>query len=193
MPPKKHPKPAPVPVADMPAAIDAGGDKRRELTTWYYGLVERAERGDRDALQQVQEAQAAVPRLAPQVNILQSNAERSVLDSMVPDKQLYSRKMIEVQLADMRRELAGDHPSPLESLLVNRIVLCWLDSMAADTLLSQRMAAGCSLELGEFYQRRAERAQRQYLRAVQTYATVRLLLTPVAQLNVADKQINVAR
>ncbi len=193
MPKKTQAKPAPVPVADMPAVMDAGGESRRELIAWYYGLVERAERGDRDALRQVQEAQEAVPRLAPQVNILQSNAERSVLDSMLPDKQLYSRKMIEAQLDDMRRDLAGDHPSPLDALLVNRIVLCWLDSMAADTMLSQRMAAGCSLALGEFYQRRAERAQRQYLRAVQTYATVRRLLTPVVQLNVADKQINVAR
>jgi len=137
--------------------------------------------------------QAGQPRLRPQVNILQNNAERSLLDAMVPDTQHYSRKMIETQLADMRRDLAGDQPSPLDALLVNRIVLCWLDSMAADTLLSQRMAAGCSLALGEFYQRRAERAQRQFLRAVQTYATVRRLLTPVLQVNVADKQINVAR
>jgi hypothetical protein len=64
-----------------------------------------------------------------------------------------------------------------------------LKQMYAETTLAQRQGVGCTLVQGEYFQRRAERAQRQYLRAIKTLATVRRLLTPAIQVNVADKQI----
>ena len=50
-----------------------------------------------------------------------------------------------------------------------------------------------SFREGEYYARRSEQANRQLLKAVQALATVRRLLAPAIQLNVAETQINLAR
>jgi hypothetical protein len=164
--------------------IERHGDDYAETIAWLNGLTGRAEQGDREALKQVVEVYKAIPRFWPAANLLQANAERSLLDVMIPKDQLFSRKTIERQLAQMRRDLAGPEPTALELLLVDRIVLCWLDTMHADTLLAQRHNSGMTFAQADYYGRRAERAQRQYLRAIKTLATVRRL-RPSVQVNVA--------
>jgi hypothetical protein len=42
------------------------------------------------------------------------------------------------------------------------------------------------------YQKWLDRAHRRYLSALKTLATVRRLLVPAVQVNIADKQVNVA-
>jgi hypothetical protein len=49
-----------------------------------------------------------------------------------------------------------------------------------------------SLELGSYYQRSISAAHKRYLSAIQTLATVRKLVLPVFQVNIARKQVNVA-
>jgi hypothetical protein len=49
-----------------------------------------------------------------------------------------------------------------------------------------------SPELGTYYQRSLERAQKRYLAAIKTLAQVRKLAVPVLQVNIARKQVNVA-
>ena len=58
-------------------------------------------------------------------------------------------------------------------------------------LLAAIHAGGATLAQAERRERRAERAQRRSLRALQAMATVRRLLAPTIQLNVAERQVNV--
>jgi hypothetical protein len=44
----------------------------------------------------------------------------------------------------------------------------------------------------EFYHRRQDRAARQYLKAMRSLAEVRRLLVPSLQVNIADRQVNIA-
>jgi hypothetical protein len=45
---------------------------------------------------------------------------------------------------------------------------------------------------GDYHQRRMDRAHRRYLSAIKTLATVRKLAVPVFQVNIAQKQMNIA-
>jgi len=178
---------------DLAEEIAAGGERKVTAVAWVLAVTERADQGDKEALKLALEAHQAVPRLWPKAGVLRDNAERSILDALLREgRQPFTRATIEHQLDQMRADLCGENPTPLERILVDRVVLCWLDAMYADTVRAQRLAGDCSFRQAEFFQRRAEAAQRQFLRAVTTLATVRRLTGPVVQLNVAQKQINLA-
>ena len=90
----------------------------------------------------------------------------------------------------LRDELAGPNPTPLERLLVERIVACWLHLHHLEATYSGK--EGMSLALGSYYQRSITSAQKRYLVAIKTLALVRKLAIPVLQVNIARKQVNVA-
>jgi len=161
---------------------------------WLNSVIDRAEAGDREALKTVRQAYTDLPQLWSTTDVLRTNAERSMLDGMLgTDKQLFTRATIEHQLETMRSDLRGEAPTPLERLLVDRIVLCWLECQQADLTLAQRMNQNTTLAQGEYHQRRAERAEKRLFRAITALATVRRLGIPAVQVNVAEeiKQVNV--
>jgi len=63
--------------------------------------------------------------------------------------------------------------TPLERLLVDRIVVCWLQLQQADNLASQIDALPA--KMANLILRRQRHAHRQFLTAVQTLAIVRRL------------------
>jgi hypothetical protein len=154
-------------------------------------MIELADQGNATALAHVKSAYKAAPSIVPTGSLLQQNAERAILASLLQERQPYARMMIERELEEMRTELAGEYPSALERLLVDRVVLCWLDATIADTVTATRLSDNVSLAQGQYYAQRSERAQRNFLRAVRTLAMVRRLGAPVLQLNVGAQQVNV--
>ena len=92
------------------------------------------------------------------------------------------------KLDQLRAELGGPDPAPLERLLVKRVVSCWLHLHHLE--LTYASKESMSLELGAYYQRCLDRAHRRYLSAIKTLAVVRRLALPVllAQVNIAAKQ-----
>ena len=70
-------------------------------------------------------------------------------------------------------ELAGPAPSPLEGLLAERVVACWLQVHYGDAKAAE--AAQVSLRQATFAQKRQDAAHRRYLSAVGALATVRRL------------------
>jgi len=81
------------------------------------------------------------------------------------------------QLESLRTELAGPHPSPIERLLVERVVACWLQVCVADYGAAQR--GSHTFVQGDYDQRRQDRAHKRFLSAVRTLATVRRLALPI--------------
>jgi hypothetical protein len=90
----------------------------------------------------------------------------------------------------LREELSGPNPTPLERLLVERVVASWLHLHHLEVAYAQK--ENMSLELGSYYQRSLSAAQKRYLAALKTLALVRKLAVPVLQVNIARKQVNVA-
>ena len=90
--------------------------------------------------------------------------------------------------AALTKELAGPQPSPLERLLVERIVLCWLHLYSAEALYAQHRQ-DLSLRQAEFHQQRLSKAQARYLAAIRTLAQVRRLGVPAVQVNIGQQQV----
>jgi hypothetical protein len=78
----------------------------------------------------------------------------------------------------------------LETLLIGRVVTCWLQLHYWDVLAAQSTES--TLRQRDYLQRSQERAQRQYLSAIRSLAAVRRLLLPAVQVNIGAQQVNVA-
>jgi hypothetical protein len=155
-------------------------------------LIKRAQGGDESTLpvvRQLLQSQEAIDLLGGD---LARQAERSFL-SNAAGKDLAFREALAAKLARLRAELGGPNPTPLERLLVERVVACWLQVQDADIRYAQGQANSPPLAVCDFQQRRMDRAHRRYMTAIKTLATVRKLALPVLQVNIAGQQVNVAK
>ncbi len=157
-------------------------------------LVVGAESGDAEALAEVKERFGASPaawtgyeKLAVD---LAGRAERALLAIVAGDK-LVTREAIKHRLAEMRTELAGPHPTILDRLLADRVAICWLQLQHAEATYVQAMQRGISWGESQCYEKRLDRAQKRFLSATRTLATVRRAQLPAVQVNIAEKQLNV--
>ena len=134
----------------------------------------------------------AVPELWREAGDLAKQAELAWLRTTLGDQRT-AREATERMAAELRRQLAGEDAPPLERLLAERAVVCWLQLNYVDSILAQRLG-GDGLTRGQIqmYQEWLDRAQKRYLAALKTLAQVRRLLVPVVQVIIADKQVNVA-
>ena len=87
---------------------------------------------------------------------LAEHAEQALIRAATGEDILF-REALTRKLALMRGELAGPDPTPLEHLLVSRVVACWLQVQDADVRYAQGQK-NCTLALGEYQQRRQDRA-----------------------------------
>jgi hypothetical protein len=167
-------------IADAVIPSDAAGFRK---------LVERAERGDATTLpvlRKMLEAPGAVDRLGGD---LAEQAIISLVRSAAGENLLFKEALTR-KLELLRAELTGPAPTPLERLLAERVVACWLQVHDADIRFAKAKDLG--LKWGAYYQDRMDRAHRRYLSAIKALAAVRRLAVPVLQVNIAKKQINVA-
>jgi hypothetical protein len=95
-----------------------------------------------------------------------------------PASDLIVETSLEERLAQLKADLAGPSPSPLELQIVDQVAVAWLATCYA--ALFDAVAAGGSDHTGqrEEAQRRHDRAQRRHLAALKSLATVRKLLRP---------------
>jgi len=92
-----------------------------------------------------------------------------------------------------RRELARETDTPLEKLLIDQILLTWLDYHLMVIAATNAQQSGAALTTMEVYDRLVSARERRYLRATLSLARVRRLAraTPL-QINIGDKQVNIA-
>jgi hypothetical protein len=110
--------------------------------------------------------------------------------SAIDEDNLAFREAVTRKLELMRAELLGDNPTPVERLLVERVVACWLQVQDAELRYAQGQA-DLTMKQGDYYQRRMDAANRRFLAAVKALALIRKLAVPALQINVAKKQVNV--
>jgi hypothetical protein len=153
-------------------------------------VVKQADRGDQNALLATRRLFDMLPNLWDVYGNLADAAEGALVD-LYAGQSVVTREALRKRLAEMRVELAGPQASPLEKLSVERVVACWLQPYHADYAYARALKELPSKEV-EFYQRRQDRATRQYLKALRSLAEVRRLLVPALQINIADRQVNIA-
>lgn len=165
-------------------------------------LVRQAEEGDTQAIEQLRKefSEGRVDAYLNRVGDMARHAEEALLEAATGE-QLLMRRGIRRQMEAMRRELAGPKASPLERLLVERVVLCWgwdtfLDTLAPQSLkiIKKHFPTGLKemTTFGDYITRQQNHAHHRLLEAAKVLAQIRRLEVPVIQLNVAEKQINLA-
>jgi hypothetical protein len=87
----------------------------------------------------------------------------------------------------MQAELGYADASPLERLLIEQIVLCWLHHYAVEIEYTNVMAEPIPLASADHWERRLSAAQHRYLAACDALARVRRLASATAAL-----QVNIA-
>ncbi len=136
-------------------------------------VLERARSGDSSALPAMQQALDDHPEIWEQYGALTTHVHRSWIE-LIGGTDLVLKDSLTRQLDSMRTKLSGSAPSPLESLLVERILACWLQSSYADS--SSARPHGLSLKQLKFATKRQETAHRGYLSAIANLAMTRKLL-----------------
>ena len=153
-------------------------------------LVPRAEKGDEQALAELRRRFDATPALWEELGNLAEHAQR-VWVALSSGSNALIQQAAERKVAALRQELLGPAPSPLERLLVERIIACWLQVQYADQAAVAFEKKGGRFAEGDYWQKQQERAHRRYLSAIRTLAQVRRLLLPAVQMNIAEQQVNV--
>jgi hypothetical protein len=161
---------------------------RQRVTEELKALMVRAHKGDKDAIPKMRKVLDGAPSLARELLDPAMVAERSAVGLYSSKEDLLAQEAIPRVLQEMRSELEGVAPSPLERLLVERVVATWLQVQCYETLYAQN-ATKMTMAWGEHHQRRIDRAHNRHLSAVRALAQVRKMGSAV-QINIAEKQIN---
>jgi hypothetical protein len=138
-------------------------------------LVGRARQGDVTVLPRLKEFLDSHPQVWQELGDLARHAEEALIRLVAGDN-LFVSECIRRDLAALREELAGPSPSPLERILIQRIVLCRLQTHKAD-LDAAAQDQGLNPH-GPHVQRRQDAAHKRLLAAVKQLALVRKLLAP---------------
>ncbi len=102
---------------------------------------------------------------------------------------------VKIGMREMRHELVADGDGRLIKLLVEQVLVCWLQMYHAQYQYTVVMAEDHTFAKGAYWQRRLTATQGRYLRALETLARVKRLAIPV-QVNIAadgGQQVNVAQ
>ncbi len=138
-------------------------------------LLRRAEQGDLAVLPELRAALDADAALWRDYGDLAAHAELSLV-RLAAGTNLLLGESVQRKLEEMKEELGGASPSPLEKLLITRITATWLQASYYDGLLAQR--TNLPDAQAKALQRQVDAAHRRHLTALKTFATVRKLLTP---------------
>jgi hypothetical protein len=148
----------------------AGEPLTRELLEH---LADRANRGDRDAAGQLRKALRNHPEIMREVGDLAKHAQRSLI-GLIGDGNLVLSESVQIQAEELRRSLqseAGDET--LERLLIDHIVICWLELHYVRTAAAQPQQH--KTDAG-FWESRLDRANARFIGATKELATLRSLL-----------------
>lgn len=174
-------------------ALAETGSRRIEGAEEFRSLLIEAQQGDHKALARLKEQFGDNPDFWMRFGgDAARRAENALAERMAGDA-LLTRESIRVQMAQMRAQLAGPVPTPLEMLLIERVVMCAFQLQHAETSYAERLDGGMTEQEMRFFERRVDGVSKRYLAAVRSLATVRKLQLPIVQVNVAEKQVNIAQ
>jgi hypothetical protein len=161
-------------------------------------LSEKAEAGEKGARRELRRAiRNSTPEVVAKASDIARKGHKILIGTAAGGDPLME-EALSARLGLMRTQLAGEDPTPLETLLAERVVSCWLLVELLEALTSAQLQNGehmrgkrVSDSFLHFVLRWQERAHRRYLSAIRELARVRKLQsgTPGVQYNT---QINLS-
>jgi hypothetical protein len=174
-------------VSEISQQSEMSPERRRELIEELRDHIIRAQEGDEEAIANMEASLKQIPSIARRFGNLNLLVEQGFVERASGNNPV-KQKSLNITLREMREELAGPNPSPLEKLGVERVVSCWLQLHYAEHLYERNLPKLVLTE-DDYYPKRLDRLHRRYLSAMRSLAQVRKLLKPkVAQINIGDKQ-----
>lgn len=156
--------------ADTENSPEEGGIGWTVVLARLNDLNAKANAGDRQALEELRKLLDEHPEVCRHVGNLGKIAENAWLELLVEDNAL-GREATRRQLAALKSKLAGDHPTPLEQLLVDNVTVAYLGQKHAE--IREACDSGGSAQQAAYRLKRSESAQRRYLAAIKTLSTLR--------------------
>jgi hypothetical protein len=163
--------------------------------TDYQRLFQAAQKGNQQAYEAVAVHLDLHPELWERIGDRAHRAQITWIETTAQGD-LVSAEGIRRRMTTLRDELNGANASPVERLLVERILLCWLQVHHAEQQYAGLLQESHSTQRGDYFQKRIDRAHYRFLAAVRTLAVVRKFLRPpvlvgqATQVNVSEKAVN---
>ena len=152
--------------------------------------LQRAMAGDKNSLPAIRLLLDKAPAFWQTAFGLVQRVEKAWIQT-IAGQDLLTRETLIRQVDDLKRTLQADFSSPLESLIVETIVSCFLAYKQAELSSAQQLQRNNGMGLTQAQQNHITACQKRYLLAVKELARVRQLLTPrttTTVVNIADKQ-----
>ena len=153
-------------------------------------LVQQAQAGDTSILPMIRTLLDFVPELWEHSHILAHQVEKTWTNAL-SGQDLMSKEIIDREIQGLRSQLLGPHPTPLERLLADRIIVCWLAVQHAE-LHAARRFNDRAVVLTASEEQRLDKVSHRFLSALRELARVRRLLQPTTnfQVNIGTNQTN---
>ncbi|MCY2990778.1 MAG: hypothetical protein NTY19_23305 [Planctomycetota bacterium] len=138
-------------------------------------LVAQARAGDVSVLPLLRQTLDRHPQVWQHFGNLAGHAEQAWL-KLLAGGDLCILESVSRKASELRSELAGPTPSPLERLLVDAVVVSWLEAEYYTMVLAAAREEGSPRQAESLQQRRTA-AHRRHLAAIKTLAETRKLLS----------------
>lgn len=182
--------PAPLKKHQLPPEVKERLDELRALS-------DKAEDGDKDARRELRELlRESGPEVIARASDVGRRGQHMLID-LIAAREPLMELALSGRLDMMREEVAGQNPTPLETLLTEQVVSCWLWLEVFDALMSaqfqRKLPEGVKRSSPSYLLKMLkiqESAHRRFLSSVQALARVRKLQanTPPA---VYNTQVNI--
>jgi hypothetical protein len=143
-------------------------------------LVARAEIGDEEILPRLREFLDRRPSIWESAGDVARQAQDAQI-ALYAGPNLLLRESVERKLDALKDELSVPDQSALEALIIERVMISWLQAGTADAQLAQ--ADDVSKATAYTRQRRVDQSNRRFLAASRQLATVRKLLKETAEIS----------
>ena len=155
-------------------------------------LIERAyrEKPDKKDLEAIREFLIDFPQFCKAVYSLADEARQLLIRKLIDNGLV--KVALEEYTIHLRNEFGYDQAPIMEQLVIENIILAWLRLYWVEYQLTLFMGREARFAEIEFWERRLSMAQKRYLAACESLAKIRRMAVPTVQLNIGDKQINVA-
>lgn len=133
-------------------------------------MIDRAKKGDRTALPRLREYLELNPSLWERPGNVGLQAQAAWI-RLIAGPNLHLQEVTARKINAMKREYAGDAPTPMESLLVERIVTAWLRLAYVEA--REALCHETSIKWAQLQMQRQAQAERQFRAAIDALANLR--------------------
>jgi len=169
-----------------PAESAAGGAQRPGITPLEATLI-LAKRGRKEILPKLRRLLDAQPDLWRHFGNLALQTQEAWLQ-LIAGPNLLMAESIRRHLEEMRQELTGPKGSPLDRILVDRVLACYVAVLYFEAHEAQQ-PGGQNKRWDEYRLTRQDQAHRQLLSAVKALANVRQLASKSIQVELIHKSV----